>query len=483
LIKERRNIMASLNFSGRFPCHAVATQIAVSTLKDCVGCDNRYDNAYAVGVPFTTGNEITNSITFNFTLKNYMTGQSLNSKTGWKIAICAKKYQSTASSTTFSSMVGASKLAIVSFTTPKLNASGTTTQSKTLSGMSLSPNTTYYVYVYDTTSATGSYHSLCYLTSMSITDESTTPNDYTITFNANGGSGSMSNRTVKANSSFTLPSCSLTPPSSYTNYITIYRNGNGGASLNNIERQQSCTYSFDCWYINGSYYSPGETYYPYGNTTVKAIWEETYKTVSGVTLGSTTRSPASTSGTLYLNLNGGTCDTSQISLRGTINYDFLGWSTNSSASTANYDSTSSYKFTSSTSLYAVWRQRVQFNAVSLPTPKKDGYLFAGWSTARNATSANIGAGEYAPTANNMEIYAVWTEYKLSGVIPCIYHNGEWKLAYPHLFAGDSWHGASNSTNSNPVVPEEPPLANSTYAIENISGYYQFALNSNGYYES
>jgi hypothetical protein len=83
----------------------------------------------------------------------------------------------------------------------------------------------------------------------------------------------------------------------------------------------------------------------------------------------------------------------------------------------------------------------------------------------------------------MELYAVWTEYKLSGVIPCIYHNGEWKLAYPHLFAGDSWHGAGNTTNPDPIVPEEPPLANSTYTVENIGSYYQFVLNSNGYYES
>ena len=475
--------MASLNFSGRFPCHAVATQIAVTTLKDCVGCDNRYDNAYSVGVPFTTGNEITNSITFTFTLKNYMTGTTLNSKTGWKISICATKYQSTATTRTFSSMVGATKLGTNSFTTAKLSGGGSTTLSKTISGLQLSPNTTYYVYIYDTTSTTGSYHSLCYLTSMSITNETTTPNDYTIYFNSNGGYGSMSNKKVSPGSSLKLPSCSFSPPDDYTYYIDVYRDGNGGNSLSLISRSVTCTYSFNGWSINGSIYKAGASYTPYGNTTIYANWKETSGQTPSIVLGSTTRSNSYNTGNLYFNLNGGECDTSQMALYGETTYEFLGWSTSRYATQPMYNSTTAYTFNGYTQLYAVWASHTAFNPVSLPTPKKDGYLFAGWSTSRNSTTANIGVGDYVPPLDNMELYAVWTEYKLSGVIPCIYHNGEWKLAYPHLFAGDSWHGAGNTTNPDPIVPEEPPLANSTYTVENIGSYYQFVLNSNDYYES
>ena len=484
--------MASLNFSNRFPCHGVATQIAVTSLKDCVGCDNSWDNTYGVGVPFTTSNEITNSITFSFTMKNYMTGGTLSSKTGWKIAICAKKYQTTQGNPTFNSMVGASKLAIVSFTTPKLNASGSTTLTKTLSGMTLSPNTTYYVYVYDTTSASGSYHSLCYLTNMSITDESTTPNNYQVTFNANGGSGSMSAKSVSPGSSFKLPSCSFSPPSGGTNYVYVYRDGNGGNSLDSISKASSYNYTFSYWSINGYSYYPGNYYTPYGNVTIDAVWEPTTSGSSGgIVLGSTTRSSSSSYGNLYLDCNGGTGSATSISMYGETSYTFLGWSTDRYASTPMYNSSTAYPFTYNTTVYAVWQENTRYTPVELPTPTKDGYLFAGWSTDRNATSATINvSSSYVPQYNNTQLYAVWTEYKLSGVIPCIYHNGEWKLAYPHLFAGDSWHGADNSTNSNPVVPEQPPIvpeqppvANSTYSVENISGYYQFILNSNDYYES
>lgn len=69
---------------------------------------------------------------------------------------------------------------------------------------------------------------------------------YTITFNANGGSGSMSSVEVNENASYTLPSCSFTPA---TNYV------------------------FESWQVNGATKSVGDTITITANTTITAIWK------------------------------------------------------------------------------------------------------------------------------------------------------------------------------------------------------------------
>ena len=113
------------------------------------------------------------------------------------------------------------------------------------------------------------------------------------------------------------------------------------------------------------------------------------------------------------------------------NYEFLGWSTSSSATTATYTAGASYTDNASVTLYAVWRYKpatytVTFDAnggtnapssqtktygvaLTLTTaiPTRANYRFAGWSKDRNATSASYTAGGSYTDNASVTLYAVW----------------------------------------------------------------------------
>ena len=121
-------------------------------------------------------------------------------------------------------------------------------------------------------------------------------------------------------------------------------------------------------------------------------------------------------------------------------YDFLGWSTSSSATTAQYSSSGTTSFTMGTedvTLHAVWALHgysvsysanegegsvpsnsntfvmestvpVQFS----PLPTRTGYDFAGWATSASATIAEYTSGGAASSftmgTEDVTLYAVWT---------------------------------------------------------------------------
>ena len=113
------------------------------------------------------------------------------------------------------------------------------------------------------------------------------------------------------------------------------------------------------------------------------------------------------------------------------NYEFVGWSTSSSATVATYTSGASYTDNASVTLYAVWRYKpatytVTFDAnggtnapssqtktygvaLTLTTaiPTRANYRFAGWSKDRNATSASYTAGGSYTDNAGVTLYAVW----------------------------------------------------------------------------
>ena len=113
------------------------------------------------------------------------------------------------------------------------------------------------------------------------------------------------------------------------------------------------------------------------------------------------------------------------------NYEFLGWSTSSSATTATYTAGGSYTGNVSVTLYAVWKYKpttytVSYDAnggtgapgrqtktygvtLTLTTiqPTRRNYLFLGWSKDRNATSASYSAGGSYTDNADVTLYAVW----------------------------------------------------------------------------
>ena len=147
--------------------------------------------------------------------------------------------------------------------------------------------------------------------------------------------------------------------------------------------------------------------------------------------------------TVSYNANGGsTAPASQTKVHGVtltlsstipyrFNYEFLGWSVSSSATTATYTAGGSYTGNASVTLYAVWKYKpatytVSYDAnggtgapgrqtktygvtLALTTliPTRRNYSFVGWSKDRNATSASYTAGGSYTDNTDVTLYAVW----------------------------------------------------------------------------
>ena len=111
-------------------------------------------------------------------------------------------------------------------------------------------------------------------------------------------------------------------------------------------------------------------------------------------------------------------------------YDFLGWSTSKTATSATYTAGKTISVSGNSTLYAVWKARtctVSFDAnggsggpgsvtgnygstVTIPSaePQKDNYEFLGWSTSASATAAEYEPGDsYTINAEATTLYAVW----------------------------------------------------------------------------
>lgn len=146
---------------------------------------------------------------------------------------------------------------------------------------------------------------------------------WTVSYNANGGSGSPPSQTKTYGSNITLSSTKPT------------RIG----------------YTFKGWAktSTGSVsYSPGSAFSEDNNTTLYAVWEINKYTVSYNANGGSGSPPSQTK--TY-----GQALTLSSTKPTRTNYDFLGWATSSSASAAQYSSGSSYLNNESVTLYAVWK--------------------------------------------------------------------------------------------------------------------------------
>lgn len=259
---------------------------------------------------------------------------------------------------------------------------------------------------------------------------------YTVSYDANGGSGSMSGHTVSPGSAVTLKANTFTAPASSSATYTITLNGNGGTSPDAKTCTRTTSKSFKQWRAgstSGTAYAAGASYTPTGNTTMYAEWKSS--TSGTVVLGSTTRSSSSANGyTVTFNGNGGTSSKSSQVQSNTTSYSFNGWGASASATSASYNSTTAYEFNADTTLYALWTasttkgsvtatasrsnttstRKVTFNAnggscstASANSTATVSYTCKGWYTsASGGTKRCASGGSYVPTATET-VYAQW----------------------------------------------------------------------------
>jgi uncharacterized protein (TIGR02145 family)/uncharacterized repeat protein (TIGR02543 family) len=219
--------------------------------------------------------------------------------------------------------------------------------------------------------------------------------NYTVTFSANGGNGTVSSQSASSGSQITLPSGS-------------------GLSM--------AGYGFGGWNTqssgDGTNYSAGSSYTVTDGVTLYAKWNPIYTVTFDVNGGDGTppnvQSAQSGRNVTLPNGNG-------LSRTG---YIFGGWNTQSSGDGTNYSAGFSYTVTESVTLYAKWSlpYTVTFDATggivtpasgttgegwklaSLPTPTKSGYFFDGWYTE---TTGGTLVTTNTVFSENATIYAQW----------------------------------------------------------------------------
>lgn len=161
---------------------------------------------------------------------------------------------------------------------------------------------------------------------------------HTVSYNANGGTSTPGSQTGYDGQSITLSSAISKSNSNSNVTITVGYNANGGSGApgNSTGTAINTTpYSFANWRLNstsGTAYAAKASYtIPTSNVTMYATW----------TTGTTTRksNPSITLSSTKPTRPGCT---------------FLGWSTNSSATSATYSAGTAYTFSANTTLYAVW---------------------------------------------------------------------------------------------------------------------------------
>lgn len=245
---------------------------------------------------------------------------------------------------------------------------------------------------------------------------------YTITYNANGGSGSTSSQTQTSGTTVNLSSNNFTAPKTAKNSLTI-KDGNTTLTTNTYAKFSKN--SFNCWTIDNKDYAAGAQYTITKDVTAYAKWNTVY-TLQGKTL---TKSSTTKNGyTITYNANGGVCDKTSETMTDTINYTHNGWSDG----TNSYGNSGDITISSNTTITSAYTENTVLGGTKLPTPikgssqdknvtlyfhgaiesetltityqKANSYKFKGWGESRNSSSGVT--GDYTPQ-KNITLYALW----------------------------------------------------------------------------
>jgi uncharacterized repeat protein (TIGR02543 family) len=272
------------------------------------------------------------------------------------------------------------------------NETGTTISLSAASYQNLTGAITFRFYAYGL-AATGTTYSINDFTF----NGTVTASGKTVTFNANGGSGTMSDQTASTATNLTANAFTRTGYT-FTGWNTA-ANGSGTA------------------------YSNEENYPFTANATLYAQW---------TAIGSSTVIFDANSGTGTMANQTANTATALITNAFTrLGYTFAGWAT-TAVGTVAYSDSASYPFSANTTLYAIWTpnnntitfdgngftsgstttQTIATTATATLTANgfiRASYTFNGWNTLANGTGTNYTDGaSYTMGTTNVTMYAKWT---------------------------------------------------------------------------
>lgn len=227
---------------------------------------------------------------------------------------------------------------------------------------------------------------------------------YTISYNANGGSGAPASQTKQSGETLTLSTTKPTKSSTTVSQYTVTYNRNySGSTDGSATATKTRSYSFSKWNTKsdgtGTWYNSGGSYTADANATLYAQYSSS-DSGGSVTLPSYTRS----------------------------GYSLAGWYTAASGGTKVGNGGASYTPTSNITLYAHWTANeytITFDPNggtcataskevtylqtygTLPTPTRDGHTFDGWYTEASG-GTRITSSSTVNVAADDTLYAHWT---------------------------------------------------------------------------
>lgn len=237
-------------------------------------------------------------------------------------------------------------------------------------------------------------------------------NNYSVAYNANGGSSTPSTQNAVYPNSVTLASAIKRNNGTSTSNgtITISYNVNGGnstaptASTGTYTNTTTTTYTFEKWHLNstsGTAYAAGASYQPTANVTMYAGWTSSSSTARtknpSITLTSTkpTKANATVSSyTVAYNANGGSSTPTTQTATKTRKYTFSKWNSNSAGTGTDYNSATAYTFSANATLYAKYTSADSGGSVTLASAISR----ANGSTTGYSVSYNANGGSGAPSA-------------------------------------------------------------------------------------
>ena len=328
----------------------------------------------------------------------------------------------------------------------------------------------WYLYVFVVKSGYSFQYITAKDTKLQLTYTDTALPTYTISYDANGGTGAPASQTKIEDITLTLSSTKPTKADS-TNTVTGSFNITGDAYggyfgttsttttkiTASTSRTDTIKYTFNKWNTasdgSGTSYAAGANYTAnaaatlyaqYSSSTTTGTTTYTNNSISALTKPSRDNSTQATYTITYVYENGSSNSTA--TCRKIRAYSFKGWSETKDGTILSNSKT----YTSEQTIYASWEETDSTETTTLPTPTKTGYTFMGWSTNQNASSGITGS--YTPS-ESVILYAIWKAngavriyidgqgYKMAQVYLFTTSDNEWHLTIPYLY-DNSWYISS-----------------------------------------
>jgi uncharacterized repeat protein (TIGR02543 family) len=235
---------------------------------------------------------------------------------------------------------------------------------------------------------------------VTITSLTATERGYTLTYDANGGSGapgSVGNITSTTISS-TVPTrtgydfLGWSTSSSATSASYVAGNSislSSNTTLYAVWKKKTYTITYDA---NGGSNAPSDQEKLHGEDLILTESIPTPPPEESITY------------TVYFNANGGICDTDFIDAIDYEGYRFAYWDTDIDGRGTEYDPGGIYSQDSDVTLFAQYSSYYHDNGITLPIPTRENHIFLGWATDPYATSGIT--GRYNPD-DNVTFYAIW----------------------------------------------------------------------------